>query len=150
MRDDLAALIGAPVGDHAAQGDRRHGGHRCRRGSTSSGLIETAVGVEQASGVAAAAHTHRLMLGSADLAAELGIALSADEGELQYPRARVAMSSAAAGIEPPIDVVYLDVRDSAGLRDSALRAKQLGFTGKACIPPRTGGSRQRCVHTDRR
>jgi citrate lyase beta subunit len=75
------------------------------------------------------------MLGSADLAAELGIPLRDDERALVYPRSRLAMCSAAAGIEGPVDVVSLAVRDLRLLRESAVRAKGLGFTGKACIHP---------------
>jgi citrate lyase beta subunit len=135
FEDDLAALSGVPI---AILLPKATAATVARVPETVEliGLIETAAGVEEATAVAAGAGTRRLMLGSADLAAELGIALTADEGELHYPRARVAMSSAAGSIEPPIDVVYLDVRDLDGLRDSALRAKKLGFTGKACIHPR--------------
>ena len=132
---DIAALTGAPVAIMLPKATSSTVA-RVPEAFDLVGLIETASGVEQANSVAAGAQTRRLMLGSADLAAELGIALTADEAELHYPRARIAMGSAAAGIEPPIDVVHLDIRDPDGLRDSALRAKQLGFTGKACIHPR--------------
>ena len=135
FEDDLAALTDAPVAIMLPKATASTVA-RVPVQFDLVGLIETASGVEEATSVAAGAQTCRLMLGSADLAAELGIALTADEGELQYPRARIAMGSAAAGIEPPIDVVHLDVRDPEGLRASALRAKQLGFTGKACIHPR--------------
>jgi citrate lyase subunit beta/citryl-CoA lyase len=135
FEDDLAALTGAPVAIMLPKATASMM-VRVPEAFDLVGLIETASGVEEAVSVAAGAQTRRLMLGSADLAAELGIALTADESELHYPRARIAMGSAAAGIEPPIDVVHLDVRDPVGLRDSALRAKRLGFTGKACIHPR--------------
>jgi citrate lyase subunit beta / citryl-CoA lyase len=98
-------------------------------------LIETARGVEESLAVAETGAVRRLMLGSADLAAELGIPLRDDERELSYPRSRLAMCSAAAGIEGPVDVVSLAVRELRPLRESALRAKSLGFTGKACIHP---------------
>ncbi|WP_197023339.1 HpcH/HpaI aldolase/citrate lyase family protein [Arthrobacter sp. MA-N2] len=98
-------------------------------------LVETARGVEEAHLVAADPRVHRLMLGSADLAAELGIALCADESEMHYPRARLAMASAANEKESPIDVVHLAASDTVGLRLSAERGKSLGFTGKACIHP---------------
>jgi citrate lyase subunit beta/citryl-CoA lyase len=98
-------------------------------------LIETARGVEESLAVAETGVVRRLMLGSADLAAELGIPVRDDEKELIYPRSRLAMCSAAAGIEGPVDVVSLAVRELGSLRESALRAKSLGFTGKACIHP---------------
>ncbi|MCU1480665.1 MAG: CoA ester lyase [Subtercola sp.] len=98
-------------------------------------LIETALGVEQAFVIASHRQVMRLMLGSADLAAELGIALSVDEIEMQYPRARVAFASAAALREAPIDVVHLGVADPEALLESSRRGKALGFTAKACIHP---------------
>jgi citrate lyase subunit beta / citryl-CoA lyase len=98
-------------------------------------LIETARGVEEALAVAETVIVRRLMLGSADLAADLGVPARDDEQELAYPRARLAMCSAAAGIEGPVDVVSLAVRELGPLRESAARAKSLGFTGKACIHP---------------
>lgn len=98
-------------------------------------LIETARGVEEALAVSETRVVHRLMLGSADLAAELGIPVRDDEQEMIYPRSRLAMCSAAAGLEGPVDVVSLAVRELGALRESALRAKSLGFTGKACIHP---------------
>lgn len=98
-------------------------------------LVETARGVEQSLTVAEDARVVRLMLGSADLAAELGVPLSPSEEELNYPRARLAMASAAASLEGPIDVVHLGLADVQGLETSTLRGKALGFAGKACIHP---------------
>jgi citrate lyase subunit beta/citryl-CoA lyase len=100
------------------------------------GLVETAEGVEEAQGVATDPRVVRLMLGSADLAADVGSELRADELDLLYPRSRVAMASAAAGIEGPIDVVHLDVTDEDGLIAASARSRSLGFTAKACIHPR--------------
>jgi citrate lyase beta subunit len=98
-------------------------------------LIETATGVEDAAAVARDPRVIRLMLGSADLAADVGFALSRDEAELGYARNRVAFASAVAHLPGPIDVVFLDVADEEGLRASADRGRALGFTGKACIHP---------------
>ncbi|UFS61187.1 HpcH/HpaI aldolase/citrate lyase family protein [Subtercola endophyticus] len=98
-------------------------------------LIETALGVEQAFSIASHRQVVRLMLGSADLAAELGITLSSNEIDMQYPRARVAFASAAALREAPIDVVHLAVSDAEALLESSRRGKALGFTAKACIHP---------------
>jgi citrate lyase subunit beta/citryl-CoA lyase len=103
------------------------------------GLVETAEGVEEAQGVAGDPRVVRLMLGSADLAADVGSELRADELDLLYPRSRVVMASAAAGIEGPIDVVHLDVTDEDGLITASARSRSLGFTAKACIHPRQLG-----------
>ena len=45
------------------------------------------------------------------------------------------MASRAAGIEPPLDTVWADLRDAEGFARSAERAAALGFQGKMCIHP---------------
>ena len=45
------------------------------------------------------------------------------------------LDSAAAGIRGPIDAVFLDVRDAAGLEAEARLARSLGMRGKACVHP---------------
>jgi citrate lyase beta subunit len=76
-----------------------------------------------------------LVLGAADLGAELGLEPRPDELEILYARSKVVVDSAAAGIRAPIDVVHLDVRDREGLERSARFARSLGFRGKVCIHP---------------
>jgi citrate lyase subunit beta / citryl-CoA lyase len=129
LRDaDIDAVL-LPKADAAALADLGDLGHPV------VALVETAAGVEDARAVARDARVIRLMLGSADLAHDVGFELTADEGELHYARSRVAFASAAAGIAGGIDVVHLDVRDDDGLGRSAVRARALGFSGKACIHP---------------
>jgi citrate lyase subunit beta/citryl-CoA lyase len=76
-----------------------------------------------------------LLLGAADLGAELGWEPRPDGLELVYARSKVVADSAAAGIRGPFDVVHLDTRDGAGLEAAARFARSLGFRGKACIHP---------------
>ena len=45
------------------------------------------------------------------------------------------IASRAAGLEPPLDSVWVDLRDQRGLVRSARLVKQLGFQGKMCIHP---------------
>ena len=47
----------------------------------------------------------------------------------------VIASLRAAGIEPPLDTVWADLRNSEGFARSAERAAALGFQGKMCIHP---------------
>jgi citrate lyase subunit beta/citryl-CoA lyase len=47
----------------------------------------------------------------------------------------MAVASRAAGLEAPIDTVWVHINDLEGLASSAKRAKQLGFQGKMCIYP---------------
>ena len=51
-----------------------------------------------------------------------------------YALARIANACRAAGVRP-IDAVYADFRDAAGLRASASRSRALGFEGKWAIHP---------------
>jgi citrate lyase subunit beta/citryl-CoA lyase len=76
-----------------------------------------------------------LLLGAADLGAELGWEPRPDGLELVYARSKVVADSAAAGIRGPFDVVHVDTRDDAGLEAAARFARSLGFRGKACIHP---------------
>jgi malyl-CoA/(S)-citramalyl-CoA lyase len=51
-----------------------------------------------------------------------------------YALARIANACRAAGVRP-IDAVYADYRDTAGLRAAALRSRALGYDGKWAIHP---------------
>jgi malyl-CoA/(S)-citramalyl-CoA lyase len=51
-----------------------------------------------------------------------------------YALARIANACRAAGVRP-IDAVYADFRDEAGLRASAIRSRALGYEGKWAIHP---------------
>ena len=98
-------------------------------------IVETALGLRLAYETAAAPRVAVLMLGAADLGAELGLEPRADELEILYARSKLVADSAAAGVRPPIDVVHLDVRDREGLERSARLARSLGYRSKACIHP---------------
>ena len=98
-------------------------------------LIETADGLRRAYDVACRPRVARLLLGSVDLAAELGL-LARDDGlELLDARSRLVLDSRAAGIDAPLDGVCLAVRDTHALEREARLARSLGFGGKTCIHP---------------
>ena len=74
--------------------------------------------------------------GAADYTLDMGIEITKGGAELSYPRARIAVASHAAGIEPPLDTPFMmDLKDMEALKVDAGRAKQLGFQGKLCIHP---------------
>lgn len=98
-------------------------------------LVETAAGLRAAFELACHPRVETLVLGGADLGAELGLEPRADGLELLHARSTLVVDSAAAGIGPPIDVVHLDTRDAAGLEQEARLARSLGLGGKACIHP---------------
>ena len=98
-------------------------------------LIETARGLENAYAVACVPRVKALMLGAEDYTADLQALRSRESGEIAYARGRLLNACRAAGIEA-IDTPFTDVNDMEGLCADARHARDLGFTGKACISPR--------------
>jgi citrate lyase beta subunit len=98
-------------------------------------IIETARGIQLAAQIASSRRVIALALGAADLGRELGLESRRDGLELLYARSKVVVDSAAAGIRPPIDVAYLNVRDLSGLEEGCILARTIGFRGKLCIHP---------------
>jgi len=54
---------------------------------------------------------------------------------LLYARSRVVHAAASAGIDV-IDVPYLDLEDPDGMKQEAIKAKSLGFSGKGSVHPK--------------
>jgi citrate lyase beta subunit len=98
-------------------------------------IVESAQGLRLAYEAAARPRVAALMLGAADLGADLRLEPRADGLELLFARSKLVVDSAAAGIRAPFDVVFMGTRDEAGLEAQALLARSLGFGGKACIHP---------------
>jgi citrate lyase subunit beta / citryl-CoA lyase len=99
-------------------------------------IIETALGMSNVGAIAGSgARTKRLAFGAGDYTLDLGMIWSRDEAELLPARSAVVMASRAAGIEPPLDTVWADLRDAEGFARSAELAAALGFQGKMCIHP---------------
>lgn len=99
-------------------------------------LIETAAGLREAYAIACAQGVMRLMLGTVDLAADLGLTARSDGQELLLARSQLVLDSRAADILPPIDGVHVALTDLEGLRREARLAHDLGMGGKLCIHPR--------------
>ncbi len=96
-------------------------------------IIESVRGVVALDAIAAS--TPRLagiMLGAADMAADLGAATEWDP--LAQVRGAIVMACAGAGVMP-IDSPYFDIHDTEGLTAEMARAKRLGFVAKAAIHP---------------
>jgi citrate lyase subunit beta/citryl-CoA lyase len=99
-------------------------------------IIETGRGVAAAGPIAdAAKRVKRLMLGAVDLGLDMDLDLGAETGALAQARFAIALASRVAGLLPPLDTPFLDVRDPETLRISAINARATGFGGKACIHP---------------
>jgi citrate lyase subunit beta/citryl-CoA lyase len=98
--------------------------------------IESARGVLRAEAIAGCdARIARLVLGQADLVADLG-ARGDDALTTLVPRALVVLASRSAGIGAPVDGATTDLLDVDILRDALTRARALGFHGKSAIHPR--------------
>ena len=87
----------------------------------------------------ASARLAGLTWGAEDLPAALGASTNrGPDGELAfvYQLARaLCLAGAVAAEVQPIDTVYPDFRDSAGLEKTCARARMDGFTGKIAIHP---------------
>ena len=77
----------------------------------------------------------RMTFGAADFTGDVGMTWTAGEEELHSLRVSLIVASRAAGIEPPVDTVWVDLKDAAGLRASVERSRRLGFQGRMCIHP---------------
>ena len=138
-RDDLAALPGVPalravrVPKVASAADVAAAAGLLPVDRPLHCLIETALGVENAYGIATAARVGALALGEADLSSELG---TSGEDALAWVRSRIVVAARAAGLEPPMMSVHADLRDLAGLAESCRRGARTGFLGRMAVHPR--------------
>lgn len=76
-----------------------------------------------------------IAFGHGDFSASMGIKAGPSvDGIVLHARCQVAIAAKAAGIVP-IDNVFLDIPNIAGLTDETRQGKELGYEGKACIHP---------------
>jgi len=100
-------------------------------------IIETAGGLSNLDAIlAAGARVRHVAFGAGDFTLDVNMAWSRTEAELAFARARIATASRAAGIEAPLDTVWVDLADEEGLEMSARTALGFGFQGKMCIHPK--------------
>ncbi|HVC53435.1 MAG TPA: CoA ester lyase [Stellaceae bacterium] len=99
-------------------------------------IIETAKGLRDIDAIlGSGTRVKRCAFGAGDFTLDVNMRWTRDEGELAYARARAVTASRAAGIEAPLDTVWVDLQDEAGLEASTRLALGLGFQGKMCIHP---------------
>ncbi len=99
-------------------------------------IIETALGISNLVRICrSGTRTRRMAFGAGDFTLDMGMFWSRSEIELLPYRAACVMESRAAGMEPPMDTVWANLRDTEGFIASARHAAELGFQGKMCIHP---------------
>jgi (S)-citramalyl-CoA lyase len=97
------------------------------------GLVESNRGLAAVEAIAGATpRLAALMLGAADMAADLGAATA--WAPLAYVRSRLVLACALAGVGS-IDSPFFDVHDAKGLASEAADAVAFGFLAKAAIHP---------------
>ena len=99
--------------------------------------IESAAALLEAPRIAKASdRVSGLAFGSEDFALDLGLPTKreGEAADLLYARSATVVAAVSAG-KLAFDGIWPDIKDSAGLRADALRARRLGFAGKTLIHP---------------
>jgi citrate lyase subunit beta/citryl-CoA lyase len=103
-------------------------------------IIETGAGFAAIDALCAAAsqrvpRLRRFAFGAGDFCLDMNLVWSDDEHELDAYRSMLVLASRAAGLQAPVDTVWVRLDDADGLTRSAVRARGMGFQGKLCIHP---------------
>ncbi|UTW50540.1 CoA ester lyase [bacterium SCSIO 12827] len=99
-------------------------------------IIETGKGVANVRAIAAAGtRVRRLSFGAGDYTKDMSMRWTLAETEIDHARAEIALASRAEGLEPPIDSVWIHIKDTDGLVRSAENVRDMGYQGKLCIHP---------------
>jgi citrate lyase subunit beta/citryl-CoA lyase len=98
--------------------------------------VETGKGLAAVHEIArAGTRVKRLSFGAGDFTLDMNLVWSREETELLAYRGAVVLASRAAGLEAPIDTVWVRLQDAEGFAASAAHVRALGFQGKLCIHP---------------
>ena len=99
--------------------------------------IESAAALIEAPRIAMASdRLAGLAFGSEDFALDLGLPTTreGEAADFLYARSATVVAAVSAG-KLAFDGIWPDIKDAAGLRTDALRARRLGFAGKTLIHP---------------
>ncbi|OPG72048.1 CoA ester lyase [Pseudomonas ogarae] len=100
-------------------------------------LIESAKGLVNLSAISSALSVQRLTFGALDLALDLGIRASSSAAYRVFDQVRyqILVNSSINSLEKPLDTVYPNIADVAGLTSFVRDARDLGFSGMLAIHP---------------
>ncbi len=102
-------------------------------------LIESAAGVRAAHDMVRSSDRVATVLFSSgeqgDLVADLGVEWTPEGTGLMHARSKVLLDARAAGLEHPMDAVFMDFRNLEALRTECELARRLGYGGKVGIHP---------------
>jgi (S)-citramalyl-CoA lyase len=100
-------------------------------------IIESAQGLHSLQSIAEAPGVARLIFGALDLMLDLGVTPDTPSSTvlLDHARCRLLLTSRVQALAPPLDGVYADFSDTAGLERMARNACAMGFGGMLCIHP---------------
>ena len=103
-------------------------------------IIETGKGVAELKAICAArTRVKRVSFGAGDYSLDMNLRWTRDEREMDHARASIAVESRAAGLEPPVDTVWIHLGEIDHLRASTALARDMGYQGKLCIHPEQVG-----------
>ena len=99
-------------------------------------ILETGKGIAALPDIAGCgSRVKRMAFGAGDYTYDMNMDWTQDEVNMDDARSRMVLASRAADLEPPVDTVWIHIKDLDGIRASSARAKQMGFQGKMCIYP---------------
>lgn len=99
-------------------------------------IIETAKGHVNVREIASAAtRIQRLSFGAGDYTRDLGMGWTLEEDELLPIRSEMVLASRFGNLEPPIDTVFIHIKEHDYFKTSCEKISVLGFQGKLCIHP---------------
>ena len=99
-------------------------------------IIETGQGLLNVDEISASGtRVKRLSFGAGDYTKDMAMRWTRDENELTHARAKIALASRAAGLEAPIDTVWVHIKETDGCIRSAEMVRNMGYQGKLCIHP---------------
>ena len=100
-----------------------------------SPLVETAVALRRLDSILGHPRVKRAHLGEVDLLADLGGRLPGGQALLNAAGIDLVVASAAAGLEPPVGGVHLQINDLDALIATSVAMADLGFGGRAVVHP---------------